>query len=108
MLGQAEHHRVIRKAGRRAGKLSKLVNRHNRVDCCDQRRRAGKPGGDKFTEVGPLFTGGLLGKGTGVGIRKDDPELVDMFNKALTAAKADGTLKTLSLKWFKVDIAPSS
>jgi len=65
-----------------------------------------KPGGDKFTEVGPLFVGGLLGKGTGVGIRKADAELVDMFNKALSAAKEDGTLKALSLKWFKVDISP--
>ncbi|MGH7153429.1 MAG: transporter substrate-binding domain-containing protein, partial [Acetobacteraceae bacterium] len=65
-----------------------------------------KPGGDKFTEVGPLFVGGLLGKGTGVGMRKADGELVDMFNKALSAAKEDGTLKALSLKWFKVDISP--
>ncbi len=67
-----------------------------------------KPGGDKFEEVGPLFTGGLLGKGTGVGIRKDDPELVTMFNKAIEAAKNDGTIRALSLKWFKTDIAPQS
>src|SRR5579875_3191566 len=67
-----------------------------------------KPGGDKYTEVGPLFTGGLLGKGTGVGVRKDDPDLVAMFNKAIEAAKADGTIKALSLKWFKTDIVPST
>jgi octopine/nopaline transport system substrate-binding protein len=67
-----------------------------------------KPGGDRFVEVGPLFTGGLLGLGTGVGIRKSDPELVAMFNKALDAAKQDGTIRTLSLKWFKADISPQS
>ena len=66
----------------------------------------GKPGGDKFVEVGPLFTGGLLGKGTGVGIRKSDPDLVAMFNNAINAAKKDGTLRTLSIKWFKTDISP--
>jgi octopine/nopaline transport system substrate-binding protein len=67
-----------------------------------------KPGGDQFVEVGPLFTGGLLGKGTGVGVRKSDPELTAMFNKALDAAKKDGTIRTLSLKWFKADVSPPS
>ncbi len=65
-----------------------------------------KPGGNQFVEVGPLFTGGLLGKGTGVGIRKSDPELVAMFNQAIEAAKKDGTIRALSLKWFKTDISP--
>lgn len=67
-----------------------------------------KPGGNRFVEVGPLFIGGLLGKGTGVGIRKSDPELVAMFNKAIAAALKDGTVRTLSVKWFKTDISPQS
>jgi octopine/nopaline transport system substrate-binding protein len=67
-----------------------------------------KPGGDQFVEVGPGFTGGLLGKGTGVGLRKSDPELKAMFDTALDAAIKDGTLKTLSIKWFKTDITPHS
>jgi octopine/nopaline transport system substrate-binding protein len=65
-----------------------------------------KPGGDQFVEVGPLFTGGLLGKGTGVGVRKSDAELAAMFSKAIDEATADGTIKKLSLKWFKTDISP--
>lgn len=65
-----------------------------------------KPGGNQFVEVGPLFTGGLLGKGTGVGIRKTDPDLVAMFNKAIDAATKDGTISKLSVKWFKTDISP--
>ncbi len=65
-----------------------------------------KPGGDQFVEVGPLFTGGLLGKGTGVGIRKSDPGLVAMFDQAIAAAKKDGTIRTLAIKWFKTDVSP--
>ncbi|MDE2333014.1 MAG: transporter substrate-binding domain-containing protein [Rhodospirillales bacterium] len=67
-----------------------------------------RPGGNAFVEVGPHFTGGLLGAGTGVGMRKSDPELKVMFDKAINAAIKDGTVKKLSLKWFKVDISPAS
>ena len=46
-------------------------------------------------------------KANGFGFRKSDPELVAMFNKALTAAKAeDGTVKKLAIKWFKLDVGP--
>jgi octopine/nopaline transport system substrate-binding protein len=68
----------------------------------------GKPGGDKMALVGPLLTGGLLGKGAGIGLRKSDPDLKIMFDTAIDAALADGTIKTLSLKWFKTDISPPS
>lgn len=54
--------------------------------------------------AGPRFQGGILGRGSSVGIRKEDDELRDMFNKALTAAKADGTTKRLSEKWFGFDV----
>jgi len=68
----------------------------------------GKPGGDKLVLAGPLFTGGLLGRGTGIGLRKSDPELKVMFDRAINAAIADGTVRTLSLKWFKTDISPTA
>lgn len=54
--------------------------------------------------AGPRFQGGILGRGSSVGIRKDDDELRDMFNEALSAAKADGTTKELSEKWFGFDV----
>ncbi len=57
--------------------------------------------------TGPLFTGGLLGKGSAIGLRKGDPELKAMFDKALREAKADGTMQALAVKWFKVDITPT-
>jgi octopine/nopaline transport system substrate-binding protein len=65
-----------------------------------------KPGGDKLTFSGPGFTGGLLGKGTGVAVRKSDPELRDMFDVAIRSAIADGTVKQLAMKWFHVDLTP--
>jgi octopine/nopaline transport system substrate-binding protein len=65
-----------------------------------------KPGGDKMTLAGPLFVGGLLGKGTGIGLRKSDTDLKALFDKALAEAKADGTLKALAIKWFKNDVTP--
>ncbi|WP_456306686.1 transporter substrate-binding domain-containing protein [Limobrevibacterium gyesilva] len=67
-----------------------------------------KPGGDQMKLSGPLFTGGLLGKGTGIGLRKSDADLKALLDKGLNEALADGTIKTLSLKWFKVDISPPS
>lgn len=67
-----------------------------------------KPEFKDFTLVGPSITGGLLGEGVGIGLRKEDTELKKNFNEAIQAAIKDGTIKTLSMKWFKVDITPKS
>ena len=56
--------------------------------------------------VGPRFQGGILGRGSSVGLRKSDPELKTMFDAAITAAKADGAIQKLSLKWFGYDVTP--
>ena len=40
-------------------------------------------------------------------MRKDDAELLTKFNTAIDAATKDGTIKALSLKWFKSDISPA-
>jgi octopine/nopaline transport system substrate-binding protein len=58
--------------------------------------------------VGPGFVGGILGGGVGAGIRKQDADLKRMFDDAIGAATADGTVKRLSEKWFKIDAAPQS
>ncbi|HMF68921.1 MAG TPA: transporter substrate-binding domain-containing protein [Phyllobacterium sp.] len=67
---------------------------------------AAKPGNEEMTVTGPRFQGGFLGKGSSVGMRKNEPELKAMFDKAIDAAKADGTIKTLSQKWFGFDVTP--
>ncbi len=45
-----------------------------------------------------------FGEGVGVGIRKDDPELVAMFNKAIAEIRADGTYKKINEKYFPFDV----
>jgi len=65
-----------------------------------------KPEFKDYVLVGPSITGGLLGEGVGVGLRKEDQELKKAFNEAIQAAVNDGTVKKLSEKWFKVDISP--
>ncbi|MDT1063896.1 transporter substrate-binding domain-containing protein [Paracoccus sp. CPCC 101403] len=46
-----------------------------------------------------------LGKGLGIGIRKDEGDLKARINQALCDLGEDGTLKTASEKWFKLDIS---
>jgi len=55
--------------------------------------------------VGPLFSGGEFGL-VAVGLRKEDTALKADFDQAIQAVTEDGTLKALSLKWFKVDVTP--
>lgn len=61
----------------------------------------------EFQIVGPGFTGGILGRGVGVGLRQEDEDLRAAFNEAIQAAAADGTIQELSQKWFGTDLTPS-
>ncbi|KQU90493.1 ABC transporter substrate-binding protein [Ensifer sp. Root31] len=54
---------------------------------------------------GPLFSGGICGF-IAVGLRKEDTALKMQFDEAIEGALADGTVKELSMKWFKIDITP--
>ncbi|MER9428777.1 transporter substrate-binding domain-containing protein [Mesorhizobium sp. M0408] len=65
------------------------------------------PSGSDAVFFGPELKGGLWGPGVGVGMRKDDTDLLAKFNAAIDAATKDGTIKALSLKWFKSDISPA-
>ncbi len=64
------------------------------------------PGGKDMAIVGPGLSGGVLGEGVALGLRKSDTALQAAFNKAIAEAIADGTVKNLSMKWFKVDLSP--
>jgi octopine/nopaline transport system substrate-binding protein len=59
--------------------------------------------GADFAVIGPGMTGGPFGSGVGVGIRQEDGDLVELFNQAIAAAKADGTITKLSEQWFGFD-----
>jgi len=67
-----------------------------------------KPEFKDYTLVGPAITGGIQGDGVGIGLRKEDTELKQKLNAAIRAATQDGTIQKLSMKWFKIDIAPKS
>lgn len=58
--------------------------------------------GGALEKVGPDVA---IGGGVAIGLRKADDELETKFNEALAAAKADGTLDTIIIKWFP-DKAP--
>ena len=61
-----------------------------------------------LTTSGPLLVGGIQATNVCLGIRKNEPELQAILNKALGEMAADGTLAELSKKWFKVDLSPKS
>jgi len=63
-----------------------------------------KSGNEDMTTAGPRFQGGMLGKGSSIGMRMGDTDLKAMFDKAISAAKDDGTIKKLSMKWFGFDV----
>ena len=59
--------------------------------------------GNPVVLVGPTFSGGAFGNGVGVGIRKDDTELLKAFNKAIDKARKNGDISRIATKWFGVD-----
>jgi octopine/nopaline transport system substrate-binding protein len=66
----------------------------------DQKGNAG------VSVAGPKIGGPIWGPGEGLAFRKQDPELKAKFDTAIAGALADGTVKKLSDKWFKVDVTP--
>ena len=66
-----------------------------------------EPQNKEMMFAGPRYGGGPLGFGVAVGLRKGDPELQAKFDAAVGAAVADGTVKTMSMKWFGFDITPA-
>ena len=65
----------------------------------DYAEKSGKP----VVLVGPTFSGGAFGNGVGVGIRKDDAELLKAFNSAINKARKNGDISRIATKWFGFD-----
>ena len=65
-------------------------------------------GTDKGMEwelAGPGYTDPkYFGVGVGIAIRKQDTDLVKMFNKAIAGIRADGTYKKINAKYFAFDV----
>jgi octopine/nopaline transport system substrate-binding protein len=65
-----------------------------------------KPDFKDYAVAGPSLTGGLLGAGIAVGLRKDEVDLKKAFDEAIQGAIKDGTIQKLSMKWFKTNVTP--
>jgi octopine/nopaline transport system substrate-binding protein len=55
---------------------------------------------------GPLLTGGIMATNVCLGIRKEEPELKAILDKAVEEMRVDGTLAKISEKWFAMDLSP--
>ena len=67
---------------------------------------ADKPDSADLVAAGPLFTGPPLATQVAIGVRKDDGDLRDLFDRAIKAAAADGTIRAISQKWSRLDLTP--
>jgi len=64
-----------------------------------------KPEGQGFQFIGPdLSEVKYFGEGAGIAIRKQDKDLVELFNKAIKQIRADGTYKKIQDKYFEFNV----
>tara|TARA_Y100001970_G_scaffold166351_1_gene203470 strand:- start:34826 stop:35653 length:828 start_codon:yes stop_codon:yes gene_type:complete len=62
-------------------------------------------GGVDVAFTGPTFSGGVFGDGVGGAIRKEDTEILNMWNKVIAEMSEDGTTAEITKKWFGRDIS---
>ena len=55
--------------------------------------------------TGPKFSGGVFGDGVGGAVRKEDTEILEMWNAAISEMSKDGTTAEITKRWFGRDIA---
>ncbi|ERJ32827.1 Lysine-arginine-ornithine-binding periplasmic protein precursor [Burkholderia sp. AU4i] len=72
-----------------------------------QRGFLSRPDGNGFSFVGqPVHDDRILGSGIAFGLRKGDSALKAKLDAAIDKLKADGTVKSLGLKYFgDIDIS---
>jgi octopine/nopaline transport system substrate-binding protein len=59
--------------------------------------------GKEYKIINLYMTGGPLGEGIGVAVRKTEKDLADLFSRAIDETIKDGSLKKLAVKWFTFD-----
>ena len=62
-------------------------------------------GGVDVAFTGPTFSGGVFGDGVGGAVRKEDTDILEMWNKAIAEMSTDGTTAEITKKWFGRDIS---
>lgn len=64
-----------------------------------------QPGNEDFQFIGPDFTNPKwFGVGAGIAIRKQDQDLVQQFNEAIDAIRANGVYKKIQDKYFDFNV----
>jgi arginine/ornithine transport system substrate-binding protein len=64
-----------------------------------------KPEGQDYQFIGPNLTEKeYFGEGAGIAIRKEDTDLVKMFNDAIVKIRADGTYKKIQDQYFNFNV----
>ena len=62
-------------------------------------------GGVDVAFTGPTFSGGVFGDGVGGAVRKEDTDILEMWNAVISEMSADGTTAEITKKWFGRDIS---
>jgi len=62
-------------------------------------------GGVDVAFTGPTFSGGVFGDGVGGAVRKEDTDILEMWNAVINEMSKDGTTGEITKKWFGRDIS---
>ncbi len=62
-------------------------------------------GGIDVAFTGPTFSGGVFGDGVGGAVRKEDADILEMWNAAIAEMSKDGTTAEITKEWFGRDIS---
>jgi len=62
-------------------------------------------GGVDVAFTGPTFSGGVFGDGVGGAVRKEDVDILEMWNTAIAEMSKDGTTAEITKEWFGRDIS---
>ena len=62
-------------------------------------------GGVDVAFTGPTFSGGVFGDGVGGAVRKEDTDILEMWNSVISEMSKDGTTAEITKNWFGRDIS---
>ena len=62
-------------------------------------------GGVDVAFTGPTSSGGVFGDGVGGAVRKEDTDILEMWNAAIAEMSKDGTTAEITKEWFGRDIS---
>ena len=62
-------------------------------------------GGVDVAFTGPTFSGGVFGDGVGGAVRKEETDILEMWNAAIAEMSKDGTTAEITKEWFGRDIS---